>query len=86
MLRRQRAMNASTRFISRHSKALKNKITDKASTAMAAPMVAYHNAKSRGATKDYNSILDYRAKNKRGIATKREGAIYQGIKNKYGSK
>jgi hypothetical protein len=60
--------------------ALKNKVTSKVGGAMAAPYVKVKESQTRTADRNYNFLKDYSAKNKRGIATEKEQAIYKSMK------
>ncbi len=73
------------RLISSKTKALKNKVVDKVSNVLSAPTRSYHDSKRRSADRDYNSILSHRAMRKSGVVDKKQEAVYQSIKSKYGS-
>jgi len=70
------------------AKALKNKVTNKVGSVLAAPKVAIEGAKSRAADKRYGVVMDRRAMRASGVdmSTSANGrkleSAYQTIKNK----
>jgi hypothetical protein len=68
--------------------ALKNKITNKVGGALAAPVVAHYNRKSRQANRDYGAIKDYQAMRDSGSDVvntpqfRKAKAVYEDIKSK----
>lgn len=63
------------------AKALKNKITGAVGKAIASPVVAYHNSKSRGYDRQYKAVKQYNDMQKSGVSNPRVTAAYQAVKD-----
>lgn len=69
-----------------YAKALKNKVTKKVGSVIAAPYVKYKEAQTRVTDRQTTFLKDYNAKAKRGYETDKERAIFNSIKDSYGNK
>jgi hypothetical protein len=66
-----------------YAKALKNKVTKKVGSAMAAPYVKYKESQMRTDNKNYNFLKDYNAKSKSGAPiSNKERAQFNQLNNK----